>query len=124
MGASPTLCELTAVTCVCIMHFGSMLSVFPCIINAQPWRSALPLIGLTAWADVRGLANSLFTPLHCSERVQDFTATYVFVLSDVHVRRPASSRPGRPSTYVYVHRTILVSDVVLVKLRALSLSRL
>ena len=54
------------------MHFGSMLSVFPCIINAQPWRSALPSIGLTAWADVRGLANSLFTPLHCSERVRDF----------------------------------------------------
>ena len=57
------------------MHFGSMLSVFPCIINAQPWRSALPLIGLTAWADVRGLANSLFTPLHCSERVRDFNET-------------------------------------------------
>ena len=56
------------------MHFGSMLSVFPCIINAQPWRSALPLIGLTAWADVRGLDNSLFTPLHCSERVRDFTS--------------------------------------------------
>ena len=51
---------------VCFLFLGSTST------GHLDWRSALPLIGLTAWADVRGLANSLFTPLHCSERVQDF----------------------------------------------------
>ena len=51
---------------VCFLFLGSTST------GHLDWRSALPLIGLTAWADVRGLANSLFTPLHCSERVRDF----------------------------------------------------
>ena len=68
---------------VCFLFLGSTST------GHLDWRSALPLIGLTAWADVRGLANSLFTPLHCSERVRDFRCinpVWINVLKSAGVR--------------------------------------
>ena len=82
VGESPTLFQSTAcmVAGMCIMHFWlDVVCLSPCIINAQPWRSTLPLNPFNGKGGSQRFCQSLSTLQHCSERVRDFMVLILWI---------------------------------------------
>ena len=66
------------------MHFWlDVVCLSPCIINAQPWRSTLPLNPFNGKGGSQRFCQSLSTLQHCSERVRDFTLVITMTVGPV-----------------------------------------